>query len=636
LSIYNFGVVGHYAGAYGLVGKGAFFDHNLFYGLAVLLFSPLKGLFIFSPFLLAIPLGWRRIFDGRPARALTLAIGAAALVQLLVYSKADWRQGISWGPRWLTDLLPVLFWMLPPVASSLRGTGRALFATGCFAAIAIEAIGAFWYTGQSDAAVYASSSAGDNLSAIWSFKNAAFIAELRHPRAPADLATKILGNFDTITSRDGEIRRAAAEGPVTVEGWALADGQTPREVLVVLDGQAAASTRTFFPRPDVTRTLGYASPSGWRAGIPANIPAGAHRIAILVRGQENGDLRYLSERPLQVLGPKGDDLAASAQLASVILENRQQPAGYWLTEFTHLAQFRGPRAELNIFGIAMLVDILNPMAAQAGLQENVQRARRFLSSQIESSGLVRYHGRPDAPTIDTLGCAITPDSDDTSLVWRIAPGRPELMPAALAALERFRTPQGLYRTWLAPRERYECIDPGEDPDPADAVIQMHVLMFLSRANPRAARALCQSLKRSIGEDRVWVYYQTAPLLPILRQPDLREAGCPIQLPSSRLQTAPASQDLWMSAARLLARSPGAGDSAPAREETLDVLRQLARDGFSPVRDTPPLLYHNDLTASVSRYYWSQEVGYALWLRLYFETLDHATSAPCSQPHCQGH
>jgi hypothetical protein len=34
--------------------------------------------------------------------------------------------------------------------------------------------------------------------------------------------------------------------------------------------------------------------------------------------------------------------------------------------------------------------------------------------------------------------------------------------------------------------------------------------------------------------------------------------------------------------------------------------------------TPPLLYHNDLTASVHRFYWSEELGYALWLRLYFE------------------
>ena len=46
--------------------------------------------------------------------------------------------------------------------------------------------------------------------------------------------------------------------------------------------------------------------------------------------------------------------------------------------------------------------------------------------------------------------------------------------------------------------------------------------------------------------------------------------------------------------------------------------KLAMDDFSFVRHNPPLLYHNDLTASVRRYYWSEDAGYALWLRLYHE------------------
>jgi hypothetical protein len=46
-----------------------------------------------------------------------------------------------------------------------------------------------------------------------------------------------------------------------------------------------------------------------------------------------------------------------------------------------------------------------------------------------------------------------------------------------------------------------------------------------------------------------------------------------------------------------------------------VLRQLADQDFALVRQSPPLLYHNDLTATVPRFYWSEDVGYALWLRL---------------------
>jgi hypothetical protein len=80
----------------------------------------------------------------------------------------------------------------------------------------------------------------------------------------------------------------------------------------------------------------------------------------------------------------------------------------------------------------------------------------------------------------------------------------------------------------------------------------------------------------------------------------------------------------VSVVRLLgrARTPGGisadvADAADAAQiET--VLRQLAKDDFSLLRKNPPLLYHNDLTASVPRYYWSEDVGYALWLRLYYE------------------
>jgi len=44
--------------------------------------------------------------------------------------------------------------------------------------------------------------------------------------------------------------------------------------------------------------------------------------------------------------------------------------------------------------------------------------------------------------------------------------------------------------------------------------------------------------------------------------------------------------------------------------------RLGGDDFARLRRSPPLLYHNDLSATVNRFYWSEDVGYALWLRLY--------------------
>ena len=313
------------------------------------------------------------------------------------------------------------------------------------------------------------------------------------------------------------------------------------------------------------------------------------------------------------------DLALSAQQALAILKSRQHVPGYWLTPYTAGLRFERPGIEMNTFLTAVMIDILSPVEKAAGLGESLQRARQYLAGQIEAGGLVRYHGRPDAATIHSLGCAITPDADDTALVWRIAPGgHPELLPITLATLDRYRTSESLYRTWLSPREHYQCIDPGKDPNPADAVIQMHVFMLLAEVDPSAGRSLCRALGQAITEDRVWVYYKIAPLIPILRQADLRRAGCSLQLPPSHLRTNVPGQEVWIEAAQMLLRMSGISGSSPASSEVLDLLRKLSQDDFAAVRLSPPLLYHNDLTASVPRFYWSSDFGYSLWLRLYFE------------------
>lgn len=46
------------------------------------------------------------------------------------------------------------------------------------------------------------------------------------------------------------------------------------------------------------------------------------------------------------------------------------------------------------------------------------------------------------------------------------------------------------------------------------------------------------------------------------------------------------------------------------------LREIAGNGFEQGSKAPVRYFHNDLTATVSRYYWSTEMGLALWLRLF--------------------
>jgi len=340
---------------------------------------------------------------------------------------------------------------------------------------------------------------------------------------------------------------------------------------------------------------------------------------LLVRAHAGGETRLLAESKFTLPSEADQELADAARRAAKRLAERQQSPAYWLTAHTDKPRFDRPGQEMNTFLNAMMIDIAGPVAHRAGIDGPLKRTREFLAQQIEAGGLVRYHGRPDAPTIGTLGCAITPDADDTALVWRVAPGdRPEMLQTALETLKQFRTTDGLYRTWLAPRERFECIDPGKDPNPTDIAIQMHVLMLLAHAAPPAARVLCEALRQRLDDDAVWVYYKMAPLVPILRRPDLRKAGCPLQLPSSRLQTTVSGQEIWIAAADHLRQVETVEKRDAAYAEVGDLLRKLAADDFSLLARDPPLLYHNDLSASVRRFYWSEELGYALWLRLYFE------------------
>src|SRR6202158_44248 len=595
---YNFLAIGSAGGGYGLAGNATFFRFDLLPGIAGLLFSPTRGLFVFSPFLVFLPCCLRKVARDSGARGLGVALGIAVVLQVLVYAKADWRAGDAWGPRWFTDLLPLLLWLLAPVVAALHGVGRLAFVLATAAAIAIQAIGAFWYTGASNLAIFSVTAGPDEMKAAWDLRNTPFIAELRHPRAPGDLALSVRGNLDSVSAGGREVESVTAGDKLLLTGWPLTGDRSPRQVIVLLNDQLAGSTTSFFDRPDVRSALGQASPAGCRIPIrTAGLAPGGYLLAAIAQASDNGEMRLLVQRRLAVVAPAPHaggreavpaeatrgagpgptaDLPGAARRAAAVLRERQQPAGYWLTSYTGAPRFENPRHEMNTFLTAMMVDLLEPVAKVAGLSESVVRARRHLAAQIEASGLVRYHGRPDAPTIPALGCAITPDADDTALVWRIAPGEPggtgatgapagrrASLAAALAILARYRTGEGLYRTWLAPREQYQCIDPGADPNPADAGIQMHVLLLLAQADPPAARALCGALGRAIAEDRIWVYYREAPLVPLLRQADLRRAGCTLRLPAARRRAAAPGQEAWVAACQplqpyLSAGGPGGG------------------------------------------------------------------------------
>ncbi len=647
LATYNVIAAGSLAGAYATAADRPFFMHSILPGIAGLLVSPGRGLFVFTPFLLFLLFGAKHLWNEFRRHPLAIALCLGMLLQILIYSKVDWRAGWSWGPRYLTDMVPILIWMLVPVVASLSRISRAVFITLVGVSIAIQTVGAFWYNNRSDVRIFAIVSGPDTWKAVWDVRNTPFFFELQHPPAARDLLFgNISGNIDRISIGNHEVTETPPGPEITVEGWALAGDAAPAAVNVMLlpaDGvKWTAPNHTFeypqgrtdalFMRPDVNATLHTSVPTGWRVTLwTGRLAPGDYQLEVCIVGPQGGEFRPVMQKPFQILHPRGavsgvdEQLKAAATLAATRIREHQHSRGYWLTSHTKSTSFEHPELEMNTFLTSMLVDVLGPVAADSGLGETLDRARRHLADQIEDDGLVRYHGRPDQLE-PGLGAKITPDADDTALAWRIAGGDQQRLPGVLRTLESYRESNGLYRTWLAPREQYVSIDPGKDPNPADIVIQMHVIMFLAKIDLSAAHHFYEHVLRGIADERFWVYYQVTPLIPLLREPDLAAGKFFLAVPENHLHTSIPGQEPWVGLCQLLAKhlSHESHPLDPAWKVTL--LTSLAKDDFAALRRKPPLLYHNDLSATVPRFYWSEDFGYALWLRLYFETIHASPSA----------
>src|SRR4029079_15163607 len=236
-------------------------------------------------------------------------------------SQADWRAGHSWGPRWLTDLLPIMVWMLAPAPLVLRQRSRALLVAMIVAAVGVQAIGAFWYTRTSDERIFTGNTA--STSAVWDPSNIPFVAELEHPPASFEL------RCNTRSSIDRPPPMLAGTGTIpnlhwgtAVQGWALACGRTPAQVILLIDGRVIGETTQFFVRPDVGRELHTNAASGW--GVPADtsgVATGKHVLHLAVRVSPRSDIRILREEPVMVT--PGPTLNALADVAARRLAQEQ-------------------------------------------------------------------------------------------------------------------------------------------------------------------------------------------------------------------------------------------------------------------------------------------------------------------------
>lgn len=314
-----------------------------------------------------------------------------------------------------------------------------------------------------------------------------------------------------------------------------------------------------------------------------------------------------------------DNLKRMATIAADRIRSAQHEKGFWISLDTpHPVYTNKARKQPPLLPSTIIIDLIGPYAPQNGLENEMQRARNYLAYQIEDNGLVRYFGRPDQSHLAQQYCAtISPDADDTSLAWRTAinPNR-SLLPKTLKRLKAYRNEAGLYRTWLAPQNEYQCVVPGNDPNPVDIVVQLHLIQFFNHFEMfEEKNKLCQLAKTNIGNPKLWVYYTHAPLIPIVRESALSQLGCDIRIPSLITSKTFDSQKQWLRLAYFV-RDYALG-SPPEKKLVKQTLAELATGDFDFIEHNPPLLYHNDMSSN-QRYYWSKDVGLAFWLRVYWD------------------
>jgi hypothetical protein len=127
--------------AHGFTGSLGRFSEPWGRGQLGLLLSPAKGLFVFTPVAVVAIVGL--VSAARRGEAwLATTLGAAALGHWILIGRwSEWHGGECFGPRMLTDVLPLLFLFLPDGMALSGALGRLLLALS----VAVQALGAFAY-----------------------------------------------------------------------------------------------------------------------------------------------------------------------------------------------------------------------------------------------------------------------------------------------------------------------------------------------------------------------------------------------------------------------------------------------------------------------------------------------------------
>jgi Dolichyl-phosphate-mannose-protein mannosyltransferase len=295
-------VYGVALGGYGSLNGSGAWSRSPLEGLVGTLVSPSRGLFVFQPYLLFLPLLVTRREERLGAwRDTTLLVFAS--IWILVGCYAKWWGGHSFGPRLFTETAPfaALAAALCFEATRARARMRVALAASVVFAASTEVLGAYrqpaaWWNGLVKL--------DEHPEVLWNVRDgqlaAAWIPRWRY-RDPAAAYPRadvsIPGNLDS--PADGAI----VAGTIELTGWCQERGGKPCvSVGATVDGERVVPVSVErFARPDVEAVvpgIGPAAKAGFRITVERpSSPDGPHEIAAL---GETVDGRRRVFRPARV------------------------------------------------------------------------------------------------------------------------------------------------------------------------------------------------------------------------------------------------------------------------------------------------------------------------------------------------
>jgi len=159
--IYNLLLFHHPFGGYSSVASRLTFDATLVSNYLGLLVAPNRGLFVFNPILILAFIGfWITRSDNNPSYRFLQASLIAMAGTILVYASFDdWQGGDTFGPRYLTSILPYLIIGLCIFFDHIAKTPRKNFVVAIIVilitvSVFVQFVGVFYYKPSSNPQEY--------------------------------------------------------------------------------------------------------------------------------------------------------------------------------------------------------------------------------------------------------------------------------------------------------------------------------------------------------------------------------------------------------------------------------------------------------------------------------------------------